>query len=263
MPENSVMVMCENLSSGSGLANILNCGPVLHKKSRLAAKPAELWLPPLVDRAEVSDAIAKKIRPFASCLFSLAAVYQSSDVPPRGKIPMTTYHLHEELWLPLPRPQVFEFFADAGNLDAITPPWLNFHIVTPRPIEMRPGALIDYKLRVRGVPISWRTEIAAWDPPFKFVDQQLKGPYKKWVHTHTFEEKEGGTLIRDHVEYAVPGGILSPIVHRLFVKSDVEKIFKFRTQSIRKLMLSPSLASRESLGKRVILQESLNTTTRP
>lgn len=137
-----------------------------------------------------------------------------------------------EQFLPRPRDEVFAFFADAGNLDAITPPWLNFRILTPLPIEMRPGALIDYRLRVRGVPVFWRTEIAEWTPPFRFVDRQVKGPYRHWVHTHRFEERDGGTWILDRVEYAVPGWFLAPAIHRLMVRPDLEKIFAHRKRVI-------------------------------
>lgn len=136
-----------------------------------------------------------------------------------------------ELWLPLPPEQVFQFFADAGNLDAITPPWLHFHIVTPRPIEMRAGALIDYKLRVRGLPLCWRTLIKEWQPPYRFVDEQVRGPYRQWIHTHTFEPRGGGTLAGDVVQYAVPFDF---IAHTLFVRRDIEKIFAFRQETLRK-----------------------------
>ena len=136
-----------------------------------------------------------------------------------------------ELWLPLPPEELFPFFADAGNLDAITPPWLHFRIVTPRPIEMRAGALIDYKLRVRGVPLRWRTLIREWNPSHSFVDEQIRGPYRQWVHRHTFELKDGGTLARDIVHYAVPFDF---IAHRLLVRPDIEKIFAYRQEALRK-----------------------------
>ncbi|MFO0863777.1 MAG: SRPBCC family protein [Gemmataceae bacterium] len=141
-----------------------------------------------------------------------------------------------EMWLPLPIGQVFDFFSDARNLDAITPPWLHFRILTSLPIEMKPGALIDYQLRVRGLPIRWRTEITHWDPPHRFVDRQLKGPYRQWIHEHSFEEVDGGTLIRDKVDYAVPGWFLEPIIHALFVGPDVRKIFSYRQEKIRELL---------------------------
>lgn len=147
--------------------------------------------------------------------------------------------LKVEMWLPRPIDEVFPFFADAGNLDAITPPWLHFHIVTPRPIDMKAGALIDYKLRIRGFPITWRTEITHWEPPYRFVDQQLKGPYRQWIHEHTFEEKEGGTIIRDKIDYAAPGWLFEPIIHGLFVGPDVRKIFAYRQEKIRELLLAP------------------------
>lgn len=135
-----------------------------------------------------------------------------------------------ELWLPLPPEKVFPFFADAFNLEAITPPWLNFNILTPRPIPMREGTLIDYRLRVRGLPLRWRTRISAWQPPHRFVDEQLRGPYRQWIHTHTFEVRDGGTLCRDIVQYAV---LFDYIVHPLFVRRDVEKIFAFRQAALR------------------------------
>ena len=135
-----------------------------------------------------------------------------------------------ELWLPLPPEKVFPFFADAFNLEAITPPWLNFNVLTPRPIPMREGTLIDYRLRVRGLPLRWRTRISAWQPPHRFVDEQLRGPYRQWIHTHTFEVREGGTLCRDIVQYAV---LFDYIMHPLFVRRDVEKIFAFRQAALR------------------------------
>lgn len=133
--------------------------------------------------------------------------------------------LRAEQLIARPREEVFPFFADASNLEAITPPWLSFRIVTPRPIEMRVGARIDYKLRVRGLPLRWRSEITVWEPPHRFVDVQLRGPYRRWHHEHRFEERDGGTLVLDRVEYAVWGGSL---VDRLFVARDVRTIFEYR-----------------------------------
>lgn len=124
-----------------------------------------------------------------------------------------------------PIEEVFEFFARPENLERITPPWVGFRILTPGPIEMREGALIDYRIRLKGVPVRWRTEITAWEPPHRFVDVQLRGPYRRWVHTHTFREIDGGTGVEDRVEYAVPGGRL---IERLFVRRDIERIFAYR-----------------------------------
>jgi len=147
--------------------------------------------------------------------------------------------LHAEQWLPLPVEQVFDFFADARNLDALTPPWLHFRILTAGPIEMKVGALIDYRLTVRWLPIYWRTEITEWSPPFHFVDEQIKGPYKLWRHRHTFEAKDDGTLIRDQIDYAVPGWFLEPLAHWLFVGPDLRKIFAYRKARIEDLLVAP------------------------
>jgi ligand-binding SRPBCC domain-containing protein len=135
-----------------------------------------------------------------------------------------------ELWLPLPPEGLFPFFADAANLQALTPPWLHFEILTPQPIAMREGTLIDYRLRVHGLPLRWRTRINVWQPPHRFVDEQTRGPYRQWIHAHTFEPHDGGTLARDVVRYAVP---FDCIAHRWLVRPDVEKIFAFRQEALR------------------------------
>lgn len=136
-----------------------------------------------------------------------------------------------ELWLPQPRERVFPFFADAHNLQAITPPWLHFEVLTPPPVAMRPGARIDYRLRLHGVPLRWQSEITAWEPPFRFCDEQRHGPYRTWIHTHEFEERDGGTLCRDHVHYAAPGGRL---VESLFVRRQVDAIFTYRRHALQR-----------------------------
>lgn len=142
--------------------------------------------------------------------------------------------------LGLPRERVFAFFADAGNLERITPPQLNFHIVTPQPIEMRPGTLIDYRLRLRGFPITWRTEISMWEPPHRFVDRQLSGPYKQWIHTHTFTELgPSETLIEDEVRYRLPFEPLGDAAH-FIVRRELEKIFDFRQKEVGRLMQKPA-----------------------
>jgi ligand-binding SRPBCC domain-containing protein len=145
---------------------------------------------------------------------------------------MKEYNFSADLWLPRPRDEVFAFFADARNLEALTPPWLNFVILTPSPIAMKIGTLIDYRIRVHGLPISWRTEIVGWNPPHQFVDVQLRGPYKLWHHTHVFEEHNGGTRCLDHVRYRPRGGAL---VNWLFVRRDVEQIFSYRQERLREL----------------------------
>jgi len=145
---------------------------------------------------------------------------------------MTEFTLQTELWLPRPRNEVFPFFAEARNLKTLTPPWLRFEVLTPAPIEMRPGALIDYRIRVHGIPLRWQTEIAEWDPPHRFVDVQLRGPYTLWHHTHTFEERHGGTLCLDGVRYRPRGGAM---IHWLFVRRDVERIFRYRQRRLKEI----------------------------
>lgn len=143
---------------------------------------------------------------------------------------MKVHEFKSELWLPLTPATLFPFFADAANLDAITPPWLHFKIVTPPPTAMAEGTLIDYRLRVRGLPLRWRTRINVWQPPHRFVDEQILGPYRQWIHEHAFAPLAGGTLARDHVRYAVPMDFL---LHRWFVRPDIERIFQFRTQALQ------------------------------
>jgi ligand-binding SRPBCC domain-containing protein len=138
----------------------------------------------------------------------------------------------EELWLPQLRPTVFAFFADISHLQQITPSFVHLTVLTPGPVQMRVGAVIDHKLRLWGMPIYWRTGISDWNPPIRFVDKQLRGPYRRWIHEHTFEERDGGTLMKDTVRYAVWGGRL---VNALFVRRDVKRLFEFRREKLLKL----------------------------
>ena len=146
---------------------------------------------------------------------------------------MSVHVLRREQRLPGGPDEVFPFFADARNLEAITPPWLGFRVVTPAPIEMRQGTLIEYRLKLRGVPLRWRTRIAVWDPPRRFVDVQISGPYRLWHHTHDFEpDGAGGTVMRDTVRYAIPFGPLGRLAHRLVVRRDLDAIFGFRRGAV-------------------------------
>jgi len=149
---------------------------------------------------------------------------------------VTEHRLHTSLELPLPPATVFAFFADAANLEVITPPELQFLITTPLPVAMKKGALIDYKLRLHGIPFSWRTRISEWEPPFRFVDEQLRGPYALWEHTHTFTEAPGGgTLVQDTVRYRMPLGFLGRLALPL-VRRDLSRIFGYREVRVRQLL---------------------------
>jgi len=138
--------------------------------------------------------------------------------------------LDVEMLLPGRPEDLWPFFADAHNLQEITPPWLRFTVLSPRSLKIGEGSLIDYRLRWRGLPIRWRTRIALWDPPHRFIDEQLRGPYRLWRHTHTFEPRGNATLMRDHVEYRAPIWKLS---HALIVRRDVRGIFEYRQRVLR------------------------------
>jgi ligand-binding SRPBCC domain-containing protein len=149
---------------------------------------------------------------------------------------MAEYILTRSLTLDLPRKQVFDFFSDAANLERITPPQLNFHIITPQPLELKQGALIDYKLSMHGIPMTWRTEISVWNPPHSFTDRQLSGPYKQWIHRHTFIElSENKTLIEDEVKYRLPLEPVGDVAH-FFVRSELDKIFDYRQKAVAEIL---------------------------
>lgn len=148
---------------------------------------------------------------------------------------MSRLYVKEQVF-PVPPADLFPFFADVANLELITPPFLRFRVVTPMPIEVREGTILDYRLRVHGVPLRWRTLIRAWDPPFRFVDEQIRGPYGRWIHEHRFEPTDDGTRMVDTIDYASPGGRL---VERLFVDRDVERIFEFRASVLERRFGAP------------------------
>jgi ligand-binding SRPBCC domain-containing protein len=132
--------------------------------------------------------------------------------------------LHAETWVPAPVEKAFAFFADATNLERLTPAWLNFEIVNSAPIVMQAGTIIDYRIRLYGVPIPWQTKIEIWEPGVRFVDVQVAGPYRWWRHEHRFEASGSGTRVIDHVEYLPRARVLSGRI----VRRDVERIFAFR-----------------------------------
>jgi ligand-binding SRPBCC domain-containing protein len=134
-----------------------------------------------------------------------------------------------------PIDEVFAFFAKAENLNIITPPELNFKISSPQPIEMKKGTLIDYKIMLNGISFKWKTEITEWAPPNRFVDTQLKGPYKVWIHEHIFESHSGNTIVKDIVSYLPPGWLLEPVIHKLAVKKKLEHIFDYRMEKIKSI----------------------------
>ncbi|MDX6538862.1 MAG: hypothetical protein QOI71_472 [Gaiellales bacterium] len=136
--------------------------------------------------------------------------------------------------------EAFAFFADAHNLEAITPPWLSFRVLAAPPIALHEGALIDYRLVLHRVPYRWHTRIEAWEPGVRFIDRQLSGPFRLWEHTHTFESARGGTVIRDHVVYRMPFGPLGEIARRALIGRDLERIFDYRRQAVDRLLVGRS-----------------------
>lgn len=144
-----------------------------------------------------------------------------------------TYTKSTEQFINRPREDVFEFFSRAENLERLTPDFLNFQVVSETPIEMKEGTEIEYSLSVHGLPMTWISRIECWEPPEKFVDVQIKGPYKRWHHTHKFETQNNGTLVKDHVEYDVPGWIFSSLINHYFVRPDVEDIFSYRQKQLQ------------------------------
>lgn len=150
-------------------------------------------------------------------------------------MPTTSYRFERVQRIPQPLETVFSFFADAANLERITPRFLHFRILTPLPVTMQVGARIEYRLRLVGVPLQWTTRIEDYAPPHRFVDSQLSGPYKQWVHLHEFSVCVGGTLMRDVVDYEIPYGIIGRLAQHLFVARMLARIFDYRREAITAL----------------------------
>ena len=149
---------------------------------------------------------------------------------------MRIFSLDSQQWFDHSLEDVFAFFADPQNLEVITPPWLHFEIATHGKIEMHQGTKIDYELCLHGIPLGWRSEITVWDPPHRFVDEQLRGPYRLWRHEHGFMRQDSRTQVLDHVDYAILGGWL---VQKLLVARDLERIFEFRRRKLKEIFGDP------------------------
>lgn len=152
---------------------------------------------------------------------------------------MKVHQFSSAIWIPVPIETAFSFFSKAENLNKLTPPWLHFEILTPLPVDMAAGTLLDYRLKLHGIPIKWRTQIVQWNPPFQFVDLQLRGPYRKWVHTHTFVAKDNGTVVEDLVNFAVLGFFLEPLIHKYLIEPDLTRIFEYRRTQLAEIFQGP------------------------
>jgi ligand-binding SRPBCC domain-containing protein len=148
---------------------------------------------------------------------------------------MTPHILLRETFINRPLEEVFDFFSAAENLNLLTPPNVNFKIITPLPIIIKKGAFIDYRIKVSGIPFQWRTEITAWEKNKMFCDEQRKGPYKIWKHTHSFKAVNNGTQMTDEVQYLSPGWILEPMINALFIKHKVAEIFDYREIALKQI----------------------------
>ena len=154
----------------------------------------------------------------------IASALLTSEPRPEGPL----LHIHRAAVVPATLDDTFAFFSDARNLERLTPPWLKFTIRTPSPIEMREGALIDYRISAYGIPMPWRSRIDVWDPGVRFVDRQLVGPYLWWRHEHRFERVSNGTFVVDHVEYLPRARVFS----QRLVERDLKRIFAFRHRAL-------------------------------
>ena len=153
------------------------------------------------------------------------------------------HRLAREQLVEAPLDEVFAIYSHARNLETLTPPWLRFEVLTPEPIEMRRGTKIEYRLRLHGLPLRWDSRIEEWEPGRRFVDRQLRGPYRLWRHVHEFEARRERTLVRDTVDYALAVGPLGELAHRAHVRRDLDRIFDFRRDRVARLLGARALAA--------------------
>jgi ligand-binding SRPBCC domain-containing protein len=149
---------------------------------------------------------------------------------------MAVHRLEQRQFVARPVDEVFAFFAEAGNLERITPPWLSFRVLTPEPVQMAAGTLIDYRLRLHGVPLGWTSQIEVWEPDRQFVDRAVRGPFSLWHHRHRFSASGEGTIVSDEVHYAPPLGALGEVAERLAVARDLDRIFAHRRQAVAQIL---------------------------
>jgi uncharacterized protein (TIGR01777 family) len=222
----------------SGPVNAVSPQPVTNRDFTAAlagavARPALFPVPRLAARlalGEMADALLlSSTRVVPEKLWASGFRFEDSNIRHAlAKNVPGVSTLHSRQLIAQPLEKVFPFFSSASNLDRITPRWLKFEILNPQ-VEMQRGTLIDYKLRLHGIPIRWQSQICDWNPPFHFVDVQRRGPYSLWVHEHRFRSTDEGTVVEDTIWYAVPGGQL---IRRMFVDRDLERIFSYRRASL-------------------------------
>lgn len=148
---------------------------------------------------------------------------------------MKAHALHHNTILNKPRKEVFRFFSVPGNLGLITPPSFSMEMTGISTSSIQQGTIIDYKIKVSGIPLKWRTAITVWEPPCRFIDVQLEGPYRLWIHEHVFEEEENRTIMHDHLRYLSPGWIFEPLINKWYVKRQLEQLFDYRTERLNEI----------------------------
>jgi ligand-binding SRPBCC domain-containing protein len=152
---------------------------------------------------------------------------------------MAVHRLERRQFVARPLEEVFAFFAEARNLERITPPWLSFSVLTPDPVRMAVGTLIDYRLRLHGISLGWTSQIEVWEPSRQFVDRAVRGPFSLWHHRHRFSASGDGTIVSDEVHYAPPLGALGEIADRLIVARDLDRIFAHRHRAVAQILEGP------------------------